>query len=85
VTGLAPLVLSYVANELGVAMEERKVVEKRTEITKRESVEDPKVTNINIGPDGSTQIQEESDLVDDPVGSTVIRQEEVIEKESQQR
>jgi hypothetical protein len=62
-------------------MEERKVVEKRTEVTKRESVEDPKVTNVNVGPDGSTQVQEEADLVDDPVGSTVIRQEEVIEKQ----
>ncbi|MGH2490040.1 MAG: hypothetical protein ACRDF9_00905 [Candidatus Limnocylindria bacterium] len=64
-------------------MEERKIVEKRTIV--REDIEtgeaEPKkTTNINIGPDGSTQIQEETEIVDDPVSSTIIRQEETIEK-----
>ncbi len=63
-------------------MEERKIVEKRTEVT-REKTAEPKTrtTNVNISPDGSTQIQEESDVVDEPVGSTVIRQEETIERD----
>jgi hypothetical protein len=65
-------------------MEERKTtVEKRTEVTREDRVPDPKkkTTNINIGGDGSTQIQEEQEIVDDPVGSTIIRQEETIAKE----
>jgi hypothetical protein len=62
-------------------MEERKVVEKRTETTSREHVADPKTTNVNVGPDGSTQVQEEQEIVEEPVGSTVIRQEETIEKQ----
>ena len=61
-------------------MEERKIVEKRTEVTSKERVEEPKTTNINVGPDGSTQVQEETEIVDDPVGSTIIQQEETIEK-----
>jgi hypothetical protein len=61
-------------------MEERKTtVEKRTEIT-REKVAGPKTTNVNIGSDGSTQVQEEQEIVDDPVESTIIRQEEAVEK-----
>ncbi len=62
-------------------MEERKIVEKRTEITRVDHVDEPKTTNVNIGPDGSTQVQEETDIVDDPVGSTIITQEETIEKQ----
>lgn len=61
-------------------MEERKVVEKRTTVTREDHVEEPKTTNVNIGSDGTTQVQEDSDIVDDPVGSTIIRQEETIEK-----
>ena len=63
-------------------MEDSKIVEKRTEVT-REKTAEPKTrtTNVNISPDGSTQIQEESDVVDEPVGSTVIRQEETIERD----
>ena len=61
-------------------MEERKVVEKRTEITREERGPKSKTTNVNIGPDGSTQVQEEEEIVDDPVASTIIRQEETIEK-----
>lgn len=64
-------------------MEERKVVEKRTTVTREDhvdKVEKPKTTNVNIGPDGSTQVQEETEVVDDPVRSTIIRQEETIEK-----
>ena len=63
-------------------MEERKTtVEKRTEVTREDRVADPtkKTTNINVG-DGSTQVQEEEEIVDDPVGSTIIRQEETVEK-----
>jgi hypothetical protein len=65
-------------------MEERKTtVEKRTEVTREDRVPDPKkkTTNINIGSDGSTQVQEEQEIVDDPVGSTIIRQEETVEKQ----
>jgi hypothetical protein len=65
-------------------MEERKVVEKRTTVTREDQVdqvEEPTTTNVNVGPDGSTDVQEESDIVDDPVGSTIIRQEETIEKQ----
>ena len=64
-------------------MEERKTtVQKRTEITReeREPKVTPKTTNVNIGSDGSTQVQEEQEIVDDPVGSTIIRQEETVEK-----
>jgi hypothetical protein len=61
-------------------MEERKVVEKRTVITTEDHVKEPKTTNVNVGPDGSTQVQEEAEIVEDPVESTVIRQEETIEK-----
>jgi len=64
-------------------MEERKVVEKRTTVTREDHVDhvkEPKTTNVNIGSDGTTQVQEDSDIVDDPVGSTIIRQEETIEK-----
>jgi hypothetical protein len=63
-------------------VEEHKRVEKRTEV--REDAEvgeaEPTTTNVNVGPDGSTQVQEETEVVDDPVGSTIIRQEETIEK-----
>ncbi len=45
-----------------------------------DQAEEPKTTNINVGPDGSTQVQEEEEIVDDPEGSTIIRQEETIEK-----
>ena len=63
-------------------MEERKVVEKRTEVTREKTVEpQTKTTNVNISPDGSTQVQEETEVVDEPVGSTVIRQEETIERD----
>lgn len=64
-------------------MEERKTtVEKRTEVTReeREPKVTPKTTNVNIGADGSTQVQEESEVVEDPVESTIIRHEETIEK-----
>ena len=65
-------------------MEKRKVVEKRTTVTREDhvdQVEKPKTTNVNIGPDGDTQIQEEVEIVDEPVSSTIIRQEETIEKQ----
>lgn len=62
-------------------MDERKTtVEKRTEITREVPVREPKTTNVNIGSDGSTQIQEDAEIVDDPVGTTIIHQEETVEK-----
>ena len=63
-------------------MEERKVVEKRTEVTReeREPKATPKTTNINIGSDGSTQIQEESEVVEEPVESTITREETTVKK-----
>jgi len=63
-------------------VEERKVVEKHTEITREEPEPKltPKTTNVNVGRDGSTQVQEESEVADEPVGSTTIRHEETVEK-----
>lgn len=65
-------------------MDERKTtVEKRTEVTReeREPKATPKTTNVNIGSDGSTQIQKESEVVDDPVESTITREETTVKKE----
>ena len=62
-------------------MEERKVVEKRTTVTREDHIdEEPKTTNVNIGSDGSTQVREDTEIVDDPVGSTIITTEETVEK-----
>jgi hypothetical protein len=64
-------------------MEDSKRVEKKIEV-ERETVTrekaGPKTTNVNVGPDGTTQVEEEQEVVEEPVGSTVIRQEETIEK-----
>ena len=60
-------------------MEERKVVEKRTEVVREEPVADG-ATNVNIGADGSTQVQESGDVVDDPVGATTVRKETTVEE-----
>lgn len=60
-------------------MEERKVVEKRTEVEREEPVE-PGTKNINIGADGSTQVQESGDVVDDPVGVRTVRKETTVEE-----
>jgi hypothetical protein len=60
-------------------MEERKVTEKRTEVEQQE----PAVggtKNINIGGDGSSQVQESNDVVDDPVGATTVRKETTVEE-----
>jgi hypothetical protein len=63
-----------------VHMEERKTVEKRTEVHREEKVEKkPGITNVNVGPDGSTQVQEE-DVIDDPVGTTTVREETIVEE-----
>ncbi|TMC29326.1 MAG: hypothetical protein E6J19_05280 [Chloroflexi bacterium] len=62
-------------------MEERRV-EKRTEIEETEHEQPrarPGTTNVNIGPNGETQIQE-NDVVDDPVGTTTVRKETKIEE-----
>jgi hypothetical protein len=63
-------------------MEERKV-EKRTEVehVEHEQPVTPGVKNINAGPDGSLQIQ--SDVVDDPVGTTTVREETEVEERSE--
>ena len=60
-------------------MEERKVVEKRTEVEREEPVASG-TRNINIGADGSTQVQESGDLVDAPVGTTTVRKETTVEE-----
>jgi hypothetical protein len=66
---------------MDVDMDELKTtVEKRTEVT-REKVAEPKTTNVNIGSDGSTQIQEDSEVVEEPVKSTIIREETTIKKD----
>ena len=63
-------------------MEERRV-EKRIEIEETTDVEHkrarPGTTNVNIGPNGETQIQE-NDVVDDPVGTTTVRKDTTIEE-----
>ena len=66
-------------------MEERKVVEKRTEVEHVEHQEPvtPGTKNVNISPDGSTQIQDSSDVVDDPVGTTTVREETEVEEHSE--
>jgi hypothetical protein len=61
-------------------MEERKVVEKRTEVTHEAREPKTKTTNINVGRDGSTQIQEESEIVEEPVESTITREETTVKK-----
>jgi hypothetical protein len=61
-------------------MEERKVVERRTEV-EREVPATPGVRNVNIGSDGSTQIQDE--VVDEPVGGTTVRKETVVEEHTE--
>lgn len=69
-------------------MDEYKRVEKRTEVS--ESPEGG-VTNINVGPDSTAVVDEETDvdeeretvrheLEDDPAKETIVRQEETIEK-----
>jgi hypothetical protein len=63
-------------------MEERRTtVEKRSEVTREDRAAEPKTTNVNVGSDGSTQVQEEQDIADDPVGSTIVRREETVEKQ----
>jgi len=61
-------------------VKERKVVEKRTEIEREDPVVEG-VKNVNIGPDGTAQVQESGgDVVDDPVGATTVRKETTIEE-----
>jgi hypothetical protein len=60
-------------------MEERTVVEKRTEV-EREAPVVSGTKNINIAADGSTQVQESGDMVDDPVGATTVRKETTVEE-----
>jgi hypothetical protein len=55
--------------EGGSAVEEKEIIEKRT-VRRAEPVD--KVTNVNVGPDGTTNIQES--------GGTVIEEEHVVEE-----
>jgi hypothetical protein len=75
-------------NAVEVCMDEFKRVEKRTEV--RETPQGD-VTNINVPPDNATAVDEETtvdeeretkrhEIVDDPLGSKIIQQEETIEK-----
>ncbi|HVD50875.1 MAG TPA: hypothetical protein VNB51_02440 [Candidatus Udaeobacter sp.] len=50
-------------------MEEKEIIEKRT-VRREEPVD--KVTNVNVGPDGTTNIQES--------GDTVVEEEHVVEE-----
>jgi hypothetical protein len=50
-------------------MEEKEVIEKRT--VRREEPLD-KVTNVNVGPDGSTNVQES--------GDEIVEEERVVEE-----
>ena len=63
-------------------MEERKVTETRTEVEHVERRE-PAVggtKNVNIGGDGTMQVQESGEVVDDPVGATTVRRETTVEE-----
>lgn len=60
-------------------MEERKVVKKRTVVEREDPVAED-VTNVNIGPDGSAQVQQEGEVIDEPVTSTTVRQETTVEE-----
>jgi hypothetical protein len=64
-------------------MEERRV-EKRTEVEETTDIEHKRVrpgtTNVNVGPNGETQVQESDDIVDDPVGTTTVRKDTTIEE-----
>jgi len=57
-------------------IEKRKEVEETTVEQRRSR---PGTTNVNIGPNGETQIQE-NDVVDDPVGTTTVRKETTVEE-----
>ena len=60
-------------------MEERKVVETRTEVEREDPVAEG-VKNVNIAPDGSAQVQEEGEVIDEPVTSTTVREKTTIEE-----
>jgi hypothetical protein len=60
-------------------MEERKIVEKRTEVEREDPVAEG-TKNVNIGPDGSAQVQEEGEVIDEPVTSTTVRKETTVEE-----
>ena len=54
-------------------MEEKEVVEKRT-VRREEPID--KTTNVNVGPDGTTNVQES--------GSEVVEKEHVVEEHEHQ-
>jgi len=54
-------------------VEEKEVVEKRT-VRREEPID--KTTNVNVGPDGTTNVQES--------GSEVVEEEHVVEEHEQQ-
>ena len=54
-------------------MEEKEVVEKRT-VRREEPID--KTTNVNVGPDGTTNVQES--------GSEVVEEEHVVEEHEHQ-
>ena len=60
-------------------MKEREIVEKRTEVEREDPVAGG-VKNVNIGPDGSAQVQEEGEVIDEPVTSTVRKETTVEER-----
>jgi hypothetical protein len=76
--GIAPAVAPGIKRR-SHDMEERTVVEKRTEVEREEPVVSG-TKNINIAADGSTQVQESGDMVDDPVGATTVRKETTVEE-----
>src|SRR5205814_7456260 len=74
-----PACSSFVHHAKEAEMEERKVVEKRTEIERDEPVV-PGTKNVNVNADGSTQVQESNDVVDEPIGATTVRKETTVEE-----
>ncbi|HEX9267659.1 MAG TPA: hypothetical protein VF965_09265 [Candidatus Limnocylindria bacterium] len=54
-------------------MEEKEIIEKRT-VRREEPVD--KVTNVNVGPDGTTNVQVS--------GDTVVEEEHVVEERERQ-
>jgi hypothetical protein len=60
-------------------MEDREVIEKRTRV-EREEIPSPGVKNVNVGPDGTTDVQESGDMIDDPVGTTTVNEETTVQE-----
>jgi uncharacterized membrane protein YjjP (DUF1212 family) len=64
--------------ELDEKRVEKKVEREETVVKKGRPIAGKKVTNVNVGPDGTTNIQESSDV--DEVVETVERRDTTVER-----